>query len=365
MKTWKSIFTTKGRLPDLKKALAFVLMICLAAACVPAGALPADTRGITAMPYVLDLSKGTVRFQSPDTSSTEEFYQTECGAVYLFFDGALELGRITRVEANYLHDMDIIKFDLDGDGSADFCATFYYDDNHYKTHIEYDALEEASCSPVYQISITKEELIAAVGEPSYDVTWLCPVTIIFPHGALSDSAGKYDINEDGGLTFTAPAKSGASSVKIPDAATLGKAALPVTKIADNAFKNQKKLTKVTIGKNVKEIGKNAFAKCVKLKTVSGGANLEIIGDSAFSGCKALTRFTIGAKVKSIGKKAFYKCAALKKLTIKTKLLTAQTVGSGAFKGINASATIKVPKAVKKEYTKWLLKKGVKKTMKIK
>ena len=35
------------------------------------------------------------------------------------------------------------------------------------------------------------------------------------------------------------------------------------------------------------------------------------------------------------------------------------------KGINAGATIKVPKAVKKDYSKWLLKKGVKKTMKIK
>ena len=97
----------------------------------------------------------------------------------------------------------------------------------------------------------------------------------------------------------------------------------------------------------------------------GGANLEIIGDSAFSGCKALKTFTIGAKVTRIGKRAFYKCSALRKITIKTRLLTAKTVGASAFKGIYPAATIKVPKAVKKDYTKWLLKKGVKKTMKIK
>ncbi len=76
-------------------------------------------------------------------------------------------------------------------------------------------------------------------------------------------------------------------------------------------------------------------------------------------------FTFAPMVNKIGKKAFYKCAALKKITIKSTLLTAKTVGSSAFKGINAGATIKVPKAVKKEYTKWLLKKGIKKTMKIK
>ncbi len=162
-----------------------------------------------------------------------------------------------------------------------------------------------------------------------------------------------------------PAKKDASRIKIPDTVTVASMTVPVTRIADNAFKGQKKLTKVTIGKNIKEIGKNAFAKCVKLKTVSGGANLEIIGDSAFSGCKALTRFTIGAKVTKIGKKAFYKCSALKKITIKSKLLTKSTVGSAAFKGIYKTATIKVPKAVKKDYSKWLLKKGVKKTMKIK
>ena len=154
-------------------------------------------------------------------------------------------------------------------------------------------------------------------------------------------------------------------MKIPDTVKVGNTTVPVTKIADNAFKGEKKLSKVTIGANIKEIGKNAFANCAKLKTVSGGANLEIIGDSAFSGCKALKKFTIGAKVIKIGKKAFYKCAALKKLTIKSVLLTKSTVGSSAFKGINASATIKVPKAVKKDYSKWLLKKGIKKTMKIK
>ena len=41
----------------------------------------------------------------------------------------------------------------------------------------------------------------------------------------------------------------------------------VTAVSANAFKGCKKLTSVTIGKNVTSIGKKAFYKCSKLKTV--------------------------------------------------------------------------------------------------
>ncbi len=191
------------------------------------------------------------------------------------------------------------------------------------------------------------------------------IKLIVGSGAYADSTGSYTL-EDGSAVFVKPAKTNITSGNVPDTITVNGVALPVTKIAPSAFRgNQKKLTKVTIGKNVIEIGKNAFYGCKNLKTVSGGANVEVIGGCAFQGCTKLTKFTIGTKVKEIGRKAFYKCTALKKITIKSKLLTANTVGASAFKGIQSNATIKVPKAVKKEYTKWLLKKGVKKTMKIK
>ena len=41
----------------------------------------------------------------------------------------------------------------------------------------------------------------------------------------------------------------------------------MTAIAPNAFKNNKKLTTVTIGKYVTKVGNNAFKGCKKLKTV--------------------------------------------------------------------------------------------------
>lgn len=41
----------------------------------------------------------------------------------------------------------------------------------------------------------------------------------------------------------------------------------VTSIADNAFKNNKKITRVVIGSNIVTIGKNAFAKCTNITSI--------------------------------------------------------------------------------------------------
>ena len=90
-----------------------------------------------------------------------------------------------------------------------------------------------------------------------------------------------------------------------------------------------------------------------------------IADKAFMGCDKLKKVTIGENVTQIGAKAFYGCGNLKTVTIKSKVL--KKVGSKAFKGINAKATFKVPKAKKKAYKK-LLKKStgfVAATMKLK
>ena len=91
------------------------------------------------------------------------------------------------------------------------------------------------------------------------------------------------------------------------------------------------------------IGANAFYGCKKLTTVTIGKNVTKIGDKAFYKCTKLKKITIPSNVSSIGKQAFYGCGKLKTITIKTTKLTTKKVGSNAFKGIYSKATIKVPK----------------------
>lgn len=45
--------------------------------------------------------------------------------------------------------------------------------------------------------------------------------------------------------------------------------------------NCKKLTKVTLGKNIKNLGNSCFSDCTNLTTIIGGENLQIVNDYAF------------------------------------------------------------------------------------
>ena len=119
------------------------------------------------------------------------------------------------------------------------------------------------------------------------------------------------------VTYIKPKKN-VKKVSIPATITVKGVKYQVTAVSKDAFKNNKKVTQVTIDKNVKNIGKNAF----------------------------------------------YGCKNLKKVIIKTTKLTKKTVGKNAFKGIHKKATIKVPKKKLNAYKKLLKNSGMKKSVKV-
>lgn len=139
----------------------------------------------------------------------------------------------------------------------------------------------------------------------------------------------------------------------------------VTKVDDNAFKNNKKITTVKIADSITVIGNYAFSGCSRLKSLIIGVNVTDIGNNAFSNCSLLTNITIPDKVKKLGNNIFSGCVKLKKITIKTKKLNNCSVAKGAFKGVGTGTVIKVPKAKKKIYTVLFKKKGLSKKVKVK
>ena len=77
----------------------------------------------------------------------------------------------------------------------------------------------------------------------------------------------------------------------------------ITSIGANAFKNNKKITSVKIGKNVTKIGKKAFYNCKKLKKVIiKSVKLKNVGKKAY----AKTSKKLVIKVASKKKKAYFK-----------------------------------------------------------
>lgn len=180
--------------------------------------------------------------------------------------------------------------------------------------------------------------------------------------SINYSDSEYEITassmEECTVSYIKNEDSKASTVVIPDTLVINGLSYKVTCIGKDAFKNNKKLKKVKIGKNVKIIENNAFYGCKNLNSISLDNQICKIGSKAFYKCTALKKVIIPSKVEKIGKQAFYGCKNLKNITIKTKKLTKKNIGSKAFKGINTKAKIKVPKGKRKTYKMVLRSKGI-------
>lgn len=106
--------------------------------------------------------------------------------------------------------------------------------------------------------------------------------------------------------------------------------------------------------------KNAAKLTIPATIKANGKTYKVIAvkASACKGMKKLTALTIGKNVRNIGKNAFYGCKKLQTINIRTKQLTGTTVASNAFKGIAAKAKITCPSGKKNAYRKLLQKRGV-------
>lgn len=122
-----------------------------------------------------------------------------------------------------------------------------------------------------------------------------------------------------------------------------------------------KVTSVNGAKTVEYTGtkRNINKIIIPASIKINGDNYKVtsIAKNGFKGNKKLSKVTIGANIKKIGKNAFLNCSNLKNIVIKTKKLTAKTVGKNAFKGINKKAIIKVPGSKIQAYSKIIKTKG--------
>ena len=139
-----------------------------------------------------------------------------------------------------------------------------------------------------------------------------------------------------------------TTLKVGDKKTVGNAVYKITKMN----------SKVKNVSYVKCTNKQAKTITIRSTIVIDGMVFKVtaIEKNAFKNMKKLQKVTIGKYVKTIGDKAFYKCSKLKKIQIKSTAL--KKIGKNALKGIYKKAVIKVPKSKKKIYKKLLVKKKV-------
>ncbi len=117
--------------------------------------------------------------------------------------------------------------------------------------------------------------------------------------------------------------------------------LPVTTIAQNAFKNQTKIKTVFIPDSVKtirsgafyncsnlteinlpdgltEIEAETFYQCEKLEKIEIPEGVKSIGDVAFGTCKSITEVKLPASLQTLGEKVFSACSGITKLSVDSR-----------------------------------------------
>jgi len=133
-------------------------------------------------------------------------------------------------------------------------------------------------------------------------------------------------------------------------------------ISDTAYKVTSTTKKTVEYKNTNSDSTSVIIpKTVRIK--GNTYNVTVVANNAFKNNKRLKSVTIGSNVTKIGKNAFYGCKKLKKITVKSNKI--KSVGKNAFKGIHKNATIKVPKSKLKKYKALFKGKGQSKKVKIK
>ncbi len=109
------------------------------------------------------------------------------------------------------------------------------------------------------------------------------------------------------VTITGSSKKNITTLSIPATVKYNGMSFKVTAVNKKAFKKQKKLKSVTIGKNVKSIGASAFEGSSKLAKVKfSGTAIKTIGKNAFKGIKKNAAFSVKKSKKATIKKLLKK-----------------------------------------------------------
>lgn len=121
--------------------------------------------------------------------------------------------------------------------------------------------------------------------------------------------------------------------------------LPVTQIADKAFRNLLSLQHVILPDSIVSIGNDAFAFCFNLKSINIPDSVTSIGEEAFGNCHHLESISLGS-IKKVNKASFIACYRIEEIVIPDGVTTIYTY---AFDSCFNLTSVTIPQSVSMIY----------------
>lgn len=110
----------------------------------------------------------------------------------------------------------------------------------------------------------------------------------------------------------------------------------VTSIAENAFRGDTDLRKISLPDTITEIGAGAFHGCTNLESIEIPGSVEKIESTTFSGCENLSEVVLADGVTSIGENVFEGCSSLNTVVVPDSV---EDVDATAFSDSSENLTI--------------------------
>ena len=169
--------------------------------------------------------------------------------------------------------------------------------------------------------------VGEVGNKTYYAKW------------LSTTDGITYQLANNGTTYTVTGYEGKDTVIVIPGSVDG---IPVTAIANNAFKDKQKIASITVPDSVTSIGTYAFSGCISLTELNLGNGIKTIPNYMAYGCNKLESILIPDSVTSIGYGAFYDCSSLVSVVIGDSVTS---IGYAAFKDCSSLTSVVIPDSV--------------------
>ena len=148
---------------------------------------------------------------------------------------------------------------------------------------------------------------------------------------------EYQVSKDG-TTLTKWV--GSQTATVVDL-TQNEALKQITKVGEDAFKGQQKITEITLPSTVKSIGKRAFYGCKDLKNITFAKKANATGRTPLMS-RDSTVVEIPTTIEEVGEEAFAQCTSLYAITLPEGLYT---IAKGLFKGCFSLTTVNYPSSV--------------------